>query len=78
MTTDTIKINDVDYEVEKLPREVQTMVGLYRRWENELTEAKIKVAMIENALQNIGGQVIRSVELPKAAENVANVGTALN
>jgi hypothetical protein len=63
---DLITINGVETEVTTLPATVQKQVGIFRRWETELAEARLEALKTESAMNVLAKDIIAAVEAAKA------------
>lgn len=64
-----INVDDVAYEVDKLPKEIQDQVIQYNEWRQEHEDNRIKTVKVEYALQVLGQHILTAIraEQEKAA-----------
>jgi hypothetical protein len=53
---------DVEYIVDKLPLAIQEMVGVYKRFEMELSDARIEVFKLEGAMKSTTQEIDARME----------------
>lgn len=64
MTTNDaiITIGDKKYPLSSLPKEIQDLISVYRRWEMELSDQKVEVFKLEAALKSVGKEINLRIE----------------
>lgn len=62
MTDAVITIKGSTYPLESLPKEIQDLVSVYKRWEVELSNTKVEVFKLEAALKRVGQEIEIRVE----------------
>jgi hypothetical protein len=63
MTTDTqtdqqtLTINGKEHPVTSLPQDVQNLLSIYAKWENELKASKVEVFKLEAAIKGLSIEI---------------------
>lgn len=66
---ETIMINDKLYVMDDLPEQVKQLIGVYRKWATDLSEARLEVAKHEAAMRDLASEISRTVAASEMDEN---------
>ena len=66
LNSKTLTINGKEYSILMLPADVQHLLSIYAKWENELKTAKVEVFKLEAAIKGLSMEIdtrVRQSEL---------------
>ena len=55
--TQVLSLGGKDYPIASLPADVQNLLAIYGKWDNELKNAKVEVFKLEAALKGISLEI---------------------
>ena len=53
----TLSINGKEHSVQGLPADIQNLLVIYAKWENELKAAKVEVFKLEAAIKGLSAEI---------------------
>lgn len=57
-----VTIQDKEYDENALPSEVQQLIAIYRKWTNEVAEARLEVTKIDAAIKELSREVVSRID----------------